>query len=257
MGELKKGAVTPRLERGRWTWRDLSRPPIVPMTATNPRVRCRSARSKRSSRPSPPSKAPASSSSAPSGSARPSEFDPFLLFDDFRNDNPRITSPAFPGTRTAASRPSPTSWPARSSMATAWATGRHRRGDVQWMTAGQRHPPPGDAAGRRAGPDARLPALGQPAGVAQDDGAALPGHSRVGAFPRSPTTTAPACGWSAASSGASAGRWKASPPIRATSTCRCRRDSASAWRWRPRATRSPTSSPARARSVTPRSRGRC
>jgi hypothetical protein len=45
---------------------------------------------------------------------------------------------------------------------------------------GQRHPPPGDAAGGRAGPDARLPALGQPSVVAQDDGAALSGHPRDG-----------------------------------------------------------------------------
>jgi len=35
-----------------------------------------------------------------------SEFDPFLLLDDFRNETPRTTSPASPGTRTAASRPS-------------------------------------------------------------------------------------------------------------------------------------------------------
>ena len=56
-------------------------------------------------------------------------------------------------------------------------------GDVQWMTAGPRHRPSGDAAGRRAGPDARLPALGQSPLLAQDDRAALPGrqsgrHSR-------------------------------------------------------------------------------
>ncbi len=49
-------------------------------------------------------------------------------------------------------------------------------GDVQWMTAGQRHPPSGDAAGRRARPHARLPAVGEPALLAQDDGAALPGR---------------------------------------------------------------------------------
>ena len=51
------------------------------------------------------------------------EFDPFLLLDDFRNDRPedylRRLSLA---SRTAASRPSPTCWPARSSTATAWAT---------------------------------------------------------------------------------------------------------------------------------------
>ena len=43
------------------------------------------------------------------------EFDPFLLFDDFRNER------ASPGIRIAASRRSRTSWPARSITATAWA----------------------------------------------------------------------------------------------------------------------------------------
>ncbi len=50
------------------------------------------------------------------------ELDPFLLFDDFRNDNPTTTGPASPGTRTAASRPSPMCWPERSTTATAWET---------------------------------------------------------------------------------------------------------------------------------------
>ena len=52
-----------------------------------------------------------------------SELDPFLLFDDFRNDRPDDDRAGFPGTRTAASRPSPMCWPERSTMATAWATG--------------------------------------------------------------------------------------------------------------------------------------
>ena len=63
------------------------------------------------------------------------------------------TCPASPGTRTAASRPSPTCSRARSSTATAWATaGVIAPGDVQWMTAGSgiihQEMPQGDA--RRA-----------------------------------------------------------------------------------------------------------
>ena len=56
------------------------------------------------------------------GFGETSEFDPFLLFDDFRSDNPADSSPAFRGIRTAASRPSPTCSRARSSTATASAT---------------------------------------------------------------------------------------------------------------------------------------
>lgn len=49
------------------------------------------------------------------------ETDPFLLFDDFRNDVPAQYQAGFPGTRTAASKPSPMCWPARSSTLTHWA----------------------------------------------------------------------------------------------------------------------------------------
>ncbi len=68
------------------------------------------------------------------------------------------------------------------------------------------HHAPGDAAGRRQGPHARLPALGQPAVLAQDDGAALPGRDSRTRSRRSRTTTAPSCASSAASSGGSAAR---------------------------------------------------
>ncbi len=36
------------------------------------------------------------------GFGETSEFDPFLLLDDFRNDNPTSTRPASPGIRIAA-----------------------------------------------------------------------------------------------------------------------------------------------------------
>jgi hypothetical protein len=55
------------------------------------------------------------------GFGDPKEFDPFLLFDDFRNDNPDEYLGGFPGIRIAASRLSPTSSPDRSSTAPASA----------------------------------------------------------------------------------------------------------------------------------------
>ena len=48
-------------------------------------------------------------------------FDPFLLLDDFRNDQPEHYLKGSPGTRTGGSRPSLTCSPATSSTATAWA----------------------------------------------------------------------------------------------------------------------------------------
>ena len=56
------------------------------------------------------------------GFGKTTEFDPFLLLDDFRSTIRRITWPVFRGIRTAESRPSPTCWPARCSTETAWAT---------------------------------------------------------------------------------------------------------------------------------------
>jgi redox-sensitive bicupin YhaK (pirin superfamily) len=49
------------------------------------------------------------------GFGKTKEFDPFLLLDDFRNENP--------ADYLAASRPSPMCWRAKWRMATAWATG--------------------------------------------------------------------------------------------------------------------------------------
>ena len=56
------------------------------------------------------------------GFGKTKEFDPFLLLDDFRNENPATTSPASRGTRTAASKPSPTCWRAKWRTETRWAT---------------------------------------------------------------------------------------------------------------------------------------
>ena len=53
-------------------------------------------------------------------------------------------------------------------------TGRHRLRRRAVDDRRQRHHPPGDAQGRRRRQDVWLPALGEPAGVSQDDGPALP-----------------------------------------------------------------------------------
>ena len=110
------------------------------------------------------------------GFGNTSDFDPFLLLDDFRNDVPEDYLAGFPwhphrGIETityvlAGTVEHGDSMGNRGAIAA---------GDVQWMTAGRgiihQEMPKGDADG----PDARLPVVGQPAVVAQDDRAALPG----------------------------------------------------------------------------------
>jgi redox-sensitive bicupin YhaK (pirin superfamily) len=118
-----------------------------------------------------------------------SEFDPFLLFDDFRNERPAEYMAGFP-------------WhPHRGIETITYVlagdvehrdslgnTGKLGAGDVQWMTAGSgimhQEMPQGDAAGRREGAHARLSAVGEPPLLAQDDRAALSGHP-VGGDPGS------------------------------------------------------------------------
>ena len=56
------------------------------------------------------------------GFGHTSDYDPFLLLDDFRNDVLRTTWPASPGIHIAASKRLPTCWPARSRTPTALAT---------------------------------------------------------------------------------------------------------------------------------------
>ena len=102
------------------------------------------------------SKAPASSCGARSASATPDEFDPFLLLDDFRNDNPDDYLAGFPwhphrGIETityvlAGTVEHGDSLGNRGSLGA---------GDVQWMTAGSgilhQEMPQGDAQGRMHG----------------------------------------------------------------------------------------------------------
>jgi hypothetical protein len=56
------------------------------------------------------------------GFGNTTDFDPFLLLDDFRNDVPEDYLAGFRGIRTAASRRLPTCSREPSSMATAWGT---------------------------------------------------------------------------------------------------------------------------------------
>ena len=98
------------------------------------------------------------------GFGNTSDFDPFLLLDDFRNDVPEDYLAGFPwhphrGIETityvlAGTVEHGDSLGNRGAIAA---------GDVQWMTAGSGHHPPGDAEGRPGGPDARVPAVGEPA----------------------------------------------------------------------------------------------
>ena len=114
------------------------------------------------------------------------QFDPFLLFDDFRNERPPTTSRDFRGIRIAASRRLPMCWRATSITATVSGNrGTLGAGDVQWMTAGSgilhQEMPQGDAAG----PHARLPVVGESPALIENDEAALSGcslarHSRIG-----------------------------------------------------------------------------
>jgi redox-sensitive bicupin YhaK (pirin superfamily) len=55
------------------------------------------------------------------GFGKTREFDPFLLLDDLTITR-TITPRDLPGIHTAASKPSPTFWPGRSSTVTAWET---------------------------------------------------------------------------------------------------------------------------------------
>ena len=110
------------------------------------------------------------------GFGDPHLFDPFLLLDDFRGDDPSDYSPGFP-------------WhPHRGIETITYVlagevehgdslgnSGVIGAGDVQWMTAGSgiihQEMPRGDDLGQ----DVRLPALGKPAGFPKNDGSPLPG----------------------------------------------------------------------------------
>lgn len=111
------------------------------------------------------------------GFGNTSDFDPFLLFDDFRNDRPADYLAGFPwhphrGIETIT-------YVLAGTVAhgdSLGNTGTLGAGDVQWMTAGS-------GILHHEMPRGRVPALGQPPLGAEDDGPPLPGrplrgHSR-------------------------------------------------------------------------------
>ena len=112
------------------------------------------------------------------GFGKTAEFDPFLLLDDFRNENPADYLAGFPWhphrgietiTYVLAGEVDARRQP--------WQQGPHDRGRRAMDDGGQRHSAPGDAEGRCQWAHARVPAVGQSAGGAEDDRSALPGHS--------------------------------------------------------------------------------
>ena len=112
------------------------------------------------------------------GFGKTKDFDPFLLFDDFRNERPQDYLAGFP-------------WHPHRGIETITYVlagsvehgdslgnkGKMTAGDVQWMTAGSgilhQEMPKGDAAR----PHARLSTVGQSALIPENDRAPLSGHS--------------------------------------------------------------------------------
>src|SRR6202040_2679749 len=112
------------------------------------------------------------------GFGKTKDFDPFLLLDDFRNDNPDDYLAGFP-------------WHPHRGIETITYVlagsvehgdslgnkGKMTAGDVQWMTAGSgilhQEMPKGDSRGRMHG----FQAVGESARKPQDDRSALSGHS--------------------------------------------------------------------------------
>src|SRR5580704_15235099 len=169
------------------------------------------------------------------GFGKTKEFDPFLLLDDFRNENPKDYLAGFP-------------WHPHRGIETITYVlagsvehgdslgnkGEMTAGDVQWMTAGSgilhQEMPKGDQQGR------------------------MHGFQLWANLPSSLKMTALACASSAGSSGARRVRSKGLPPTRTTSMSRLLRASASDSRSKPRVTHLPMCSRAPARFVTLRIR---
>ncbi len=183
------------------------------------------------------------------GFGNTSDFDPFLLLDDFRNDVPQDYLAGFPwhphrGIETIT-------YVLAGTVEHGDSMGNHgaiAAGDVQWMTAGSgiihQEMPKGDPTGRMHGFQlwANLPSslkmtapryqevkAGEIPEVTDDDG----------------TKVRIVCGnfWGKKA------RWTESPPIPFTSTSPCLPASARSCRWKPRAMRSPTFLPERENSA--------
>src|SRR5712664_2157765 len=172
------------------------------------------------------------------GFGNTSDFDPFLLLDDFRNDVPADYLAGFPwhphrGIETityvlAGTVDHGDSMGNRGSIAS---------GDVQWMTAGSgiihQEMPRGDQAGR------------------------MHGFQLWANLPASLKMTARRCAWSAEHSGERPAPSTALPPIPSISMCPCPRDSERRFPSKRRATRSLTYSRARANSAMRRDLSKC
>ena len=191
------------------------------------------------------------------GFGNTSDFDPFLLLDDFRNDIPQDYLAGFP-------------WHPHRGIETITYVlagtvehgdsmgnqGAIAAGDVQWMTAGSgiihQEMPKGDAAGRMHGFQlwANLPSALK---------MTSPRYQEVKAptFRRSRTTTARGFALCAETSGGKPAPWTALPPSRSTLMCPCLRAGRRPCRWRPRAMLSPTSSPGGESFATRRGRSPC
>ncbi len=192
------------------------------------------------------------------GFGETSEFDPFLLLDDFRNDNPDDYLAGFPwhphrGIETIT-------YVLAGTVAHGDSLGNRGSlgaGDIQWMTAGRgilhQEMPKGDERGRMHGFQlwGNLPAsLKMTAPRYQDvPASAVPErdrrrrHARADCVRRFP--------------GHAAGRSTAWPPTRNTSMSGSRPGAGRRCRSRPRATPSRTCSRARAGFATPRRPRRC
>ena len=184
------------------------------------------------------------------GFGKTKEFDPFLLLDDFRNENPADYLAGFP-------------WHPHRGIETITYVlagevahgdslgnkGRMTAGDVQWMTAGSgilhQEMPKGDAQGRMHGFQlwANLPAALKMTDPRYQD-IPVERHPRSDGGRRHPGThyLRRVLG----QDGAGGGRGRA---IRVTWISRCRQTCASASRWKLRAMRLPMCSPARERSA--------
>ena len=192
------------------------------------------------------------------GFGNTTDFDPFLLLDDFRNDVPEDYLAGFPwhphrGIETITYVLAGTVEHG-DSMGNRGAIGA---GDVQWMTAGSgiihQEMPKGD----HTGPHARLSVVGQSSVGAEDDRAALSG-SEVAEIPEitddDGTHVRLVCGsfWGKQGSG---GRHRRRSDL--SSMSRCRRASARRCRSRRRAMPSRTSSREAGNSAMRRGRWRC
>ena len=176
-------------------------------------------------------------------------FDPFLMFDDFRQDDPAKYLPGFPwhphrGIETITYMLRGTAEHG-DSMGNNGVIGP---GDVQWMTAGSgiihQEMPKGGADGRMGGFQlwANLPASQKMMDPRYRD-------VKRRTSPRSTCPAASRPGSSAARSGRRAGRSGTSSPTPNTSTSRCRARPSSSIRPSPATRSSPTSSRARAASA--------